>query len=60
MADIESQIGEGTSVEDAASGPDRGNPSLRNTPSGRGPGMRSGITWWEACGGWNARYALSI
>ena len=22
------------------------------------PGERSGIQWWEACGGWSVRYAM--
>lgn len=22
------------------------------------PGLPAGIRWWEACGGWSARYAL--
>ncbi len=59
MADMEPQTAQGTAVEDATSRPDQGNSSLRSAPAGA-PGMRSGITWWEACGGWSSRYALSI
>ncbi|BCT77230.1 hypothetical protein SCMU_30720 [Sinomonas cyclohexanicum] len=22
------------------------------------PGLPAGIRWWEACGGWSARYSL--
>ena len=60
MADVEPQIAEGTTVEDGSSGPERVNPTQRTASTAHGPGMRSGITWWEACGGWNSRYSLSI
>lgn len=60
MAEIEPQNAQGTAVEDARSGPEKGNSSLRSASTGGAPGMRSGITWWEACGGWNSRYDLSI
>jgi hypothetical protein len=59
MADVEPQTAQGSAAEDAASGADKGH-SSRTIPTGGAPGMRSGITWWEACGGWNSRYALSI
>lgn len=26
--------------------------------SGPRPGDRSGIQWWETCGGWSVRYAM--
>lgn len=26
--------------------------------SGPQPDERSGIQWWETCGGWNVRYAM--
>jgi hypothetical protein len=55
MVDSEPQIAEDSTGETL--------PSTDKSAShsgAHGPGKRSGITWWEACGGWSSRYSLSL
>jgi hypothetical protein len=64
MADVEPQVSEETAGEVAASA-ERGashtvHPTGPYGSSGLHGPQRSGITWWEACGGWSSRYSLSI
>jgi hypothetical protein len=66
MADVEPQITESSSGESPSNSETSASQSLHPTSaygssSGlRGPSKRSGITWWEACGGWSSRYSLSL
>ena len=61
MADVESQVAETVVAEERSPGGEWGAPtSLRTAASTRTASRSSGITWWEACGGWKSRIALSM
>lgn len=60
MADVESQVVEATADERTSSGEWGQGSALRGTSSARAASRGSGITWWEACGGWKCRIALSM
>ncbi len=60
MADVESQVVEAAAEERASSGEWGPGSLLRTTSSARTPSRGSGITWYEACGGWKCRIALSM
>jgi len=61
MADVESHPAEIISSETRPSASERETAVTLHAGTGsRQVSKGSGITWWEACGGWNARYALSM
>lgn len=47
-----------TATVTLAEDPAPGEPYLPAIKAIAVPGLPAGIRWWEACGGWSARYAL--
>ncbi|MEA5453548.1 hypothetical protein SPF06_02315 [Sinomonas sp. JGH33] len=60
MADVESQSAESAASEAHPAGERETSATFYAAAGSRQQSKRSGITWWEACGGWNSRYALSM
>ncbi|MDQ4501759.1 hypothetical protein [Sinomonas sp. ASV322] len=61
MADVESQPAQNAASEARNSAGEReASATFHSSAGSRQQPKRSGITWWEACGGWNSRYALSM
>lgn len=65
MADAEPQIADDSAGENPSgletNAAHSHRPAATHGSAGlHGPGKRSGITWWEACGGWSSRYSLSL